>query len=191
MDIRLQHVSKQFGENRVIKDLNVTFANKQMNCLMGASGIGKTTIINIIMGLAKPDEGTIQGLRGKRIAAVFQEERLIEHWDAIQNVRLACDKSVTAEDVMIEFDKVGLTGHSNKPVRELSGGMRRRVAIVRATMAKSDLIIMDEPFKGLDEALKIHIIEYVKEKTKGKTTIIVTHEKDEVELLEAKLVTLG
>jgi len=190
MDISLHHVSKQFGENQVIKDFNTIFTEGQMNCIMGASGSGKTTLINILMGLIKQDCGEINGLQGKRIAVVFQEDRLIEHWDAIKNVRLVCDKSITAWNVEQEFVKVGLEEYLNKPVLDLSGGMRRRVAIVRAMLAKSDLVIMDEPFKGLDEALKRKVIEYVKQKMQGKTVLVVTHEKEEVQLLEATVSAL-
>jgi len=190
MDISLHHVSKQFGQNQVIKDFNTTFIEGQMNCIMGASGSGKTTLINILMGLIKQDCGEIHGLQGKKIAVVFQEDRLIEHWDAIKNVRLVCDKSITAWDVEQEFANVGLEEYLNKPVLDLSGGMRRRVAIVRAMLAKSDLVIMDEPFKGLDEALKRKVIEYVKQKMQGKTVLIVTHEKEEVKLLGATVSAL-
>lgn len=190
MDISLHQVSKQFGQNQVMKDLNFTFMEGQINCIMGVSGSGKTTLINLLMGFIKQDAGEIRGLQGRQIAAVFQEDRLIEHWDAIKNVRLVCGKAVTAQKVEEEFDKVGLEEYLEKPVRDLSGGMRRRVAIVRAILAESDLVIMDEPFKGLDEALKRKVIEYVRQKTRGKTVIVVTHDKEEVQLLEATLSTL-
>ncbi|MHB8130703.1 MAG: ATP-binding cassette domain-containing protein [Mobilitalea sp.] len=190
MDIKLIDLSKRFDQKVIFQDLNITFLEGRMNCLMGASGIGKTTVINILMGLVEPDSGKVQGTRGKRVAAVFQEDRLIEHWNATQNIKLVCDKSISEEVIEQEFLIVGLEDNQNKPVRNFSGGMRRRVAIVRAMLAKSDLIILDEPFKGLDEILKNQVIEYVKLKAKGKTVIVVTHEKDEVQLLEANLITL-
>ena len=142
------------------------------------------------MGLVEPDFGKVQGSRGKRVAAVFQEDRLIEHWNATQNVKLVCDKTISEEVIEQEFFKVGLEDYKNEPVKNFSGGMRRKVAIVRAMLAKSDLIILDEPFKGLDEILKNQVIEYVKLKAKEKTVIVVTHEKEEVQLLEANLITL-
>lgn len=190
MDIEMFHVSKWFDTNLVLKDFDAVFTEGQVNCLMGASGIGKTTVINLLMGLMKQDSGEIRGIEGRRIAAVFQEDRLIEHFDAIKNVRLVCDKSVTAEFVEQEFQMVGLEEYKNKPVIKMSGGMRRRVAIVRALLCESDLVIMDEPFKGMDEALKNKVIEYTRQRTKGKTVIFVTHDKDEVRLLEAKQITL-
>lgn len=191
MDIELLHIVKRFDQKQVISDFSAIFREGQVNCLMGASGIGKTTIINILMGLLKQDSGEIHGMEGRRIATVFQEDRLIEHWDAIKNVRLVCDKSVARETIEQEFKKVGLEDYENKPVSKLSGGMRRRVAIVRAMLAQSDLIIMDEPFKGMNEELKSMVIDYVKQKTLGKTVIIVTHDKEEAESFKAKLTTIN
>lgn len=190
MDIQLLQLSKKFKEKELINNLNATFLEGRINCLMGASGIGKTTIINILMELVKPDAGEILGMQGRRIAAVFQEDRLIEHWDAVKNVRLVCDKSVSTTQIEQEFALVGLEDYQDKPVEKYSGGMRRRVAIVRALLAKSDLIILDEPFKGLDENLKLQVIDYVKRRTKGKTVIVVTHDKEEVQFLEGNLIIL-
>lgn len=191
MDITMTQLSKSFGELEIIKDLNLSLKEGQIYCLMGPSGIGKTTLIHMLMGLIKPDHGSIKGLRDKKPSVVFQEDRLIEHWDAIRNVQLVCDSTVTASVVEEEFHKVGLKDYNNKPVKELSGGMRRRVAIVRAILAKGNLLIMDEPFKGLDEQLREQVIQYVKDKARDITTIIVTHDKQELEMLEAIPITLG
>ncbi|MDF2942921.1 MAG: hypothetical protein K0S01_1779 [Herbinix sp.] len=190
MDIQFAHLSKKFNNKVLFTDLNMVFIEGQINCIMGASGIGKTTIINILMGLVKPDTGKILGIQGKRIACVFQEDRLIEHWDAVKNVRLVCDKMVSTEVIKQDLIEVGLMEDRNKPVKNYSGGMRRRVAIVRAMLAKSDIVILDEPFKGFDETLKFQVINYVKQRAKGKTIIVVTHEKEEVQTLEANLITL-
>jgi NitT/TauT family transport system ATP-binding protein len=190
MDIQLNHIGKQFNQKVAFKDISLTFLEGRINCLMGASGIGKTTIINIIMGLVKPDEGEVLGTKGKRIAAVFQEDRLIEHWNAVKNVRLVCDRDISDEEIIRKLSLVEISEDKNKPVSDFSGGMRRRVAIVRALLAKSDLVILDEPFRGLDEELKKRVISYIKQNTKGKTVIIVTHEKEDVNLLEANLIKL-
>ena len=121
---------------------------------MGPSGIGKTTLAKILMGLTKPDKGRIEGMTGRKLAAVFQEDALIEHWDAVKNIQLVCQGSISREMIQDEFDCIGLKDYNDKPVSQLSGGMRRRVAILRSIMAESDFIIMDEPFKGLDDGLK-------------------------------------
>ncbi|HHV09326.1 MAG TPA: ATP-binding cassette domain-containing protein [Clostridiales bacterium] len=190
MDIQLHNVSKSFEGKSILKDLNITFPEGRLSCLMGASGIGKTTVVNIIMGLIKPDSGEVAGTKQKKVAAVFQEDRLIEHWDAVRNIGLVCGKAVTEEAIVQELNKVGITDCRNKAVKDFSGGMRRRVALVRAVLAKSDIIIMDEPFKGLDEGLKDQVIEYVRENTKGKTVIVITHDREEVGRLGAGLVQL-
>lgn len=190
MDIKLTRVSKHFQDKLLFEDLNLTFPEGKMNCLMGPSGSGKSTIINVILGLIKPDSGEVTGTEGKLVAAVFQEDRLIEHWDAIKNVKLVCDKSVTSNQILEELKEVGLEESLNKPVRDYSGGMRRRVAIVRAMLAQSDLIILDEPFQGLDDMLKEQVIDYVRRKTLGKTVILVTHDREEAERLGAELINL-
>jgi NitT/TauT family transport system ATP-binding protein len=190
MDIKMLHLFKAFDKVLVLKDVSLTFTEGQVNCLMGASGIGKTTVINLLMGLISQDSGEVRGMEDKRIAVVFQEDRLIEHWDSVDNVKLVCSKQITKEMVEEELSRVGLRDYENKQVSTLSGGMRRRVAIVRALLASSNLVIMDEPFKGLDENLKKKVLKYVCEKTKGKTVIIVTHDKEEIELLGANRIVM-
>lgn len=190
MDIQLVHICKRYGEKMVFTDLNLTFVQGHLSCLMGASGIGKTTLINLILGLTKADSGQIIGCRDRKCTAVFQEDRLIEHWDAVRNIRLVCSKTVTAEQVRRELHQVGIEDF-DKSVSEFSGGMRRRVALVRAIMAKGDILVLDEPFKGLDEELKSRMIAYVKQNTKDKTVIVVTHDKEEARLLEAEVITLS
>ena len=190
MDIKLTQVSKHFQDKLLFEGLNLTFPEGRMTCLMGPSGSGKSTIINVILGLIKPDSGEVTGTEGKLVAAVFQEDRLIEHWDAIKNVKLVCDKFVTSDQILKELKEVGLEESLKKPVRDYSGGMRRRVAIVRAMLAQSDLIILDEPFQGLDDMLKEQVIGYVRRKTPGKTVILVTHDREEAERLGAELINL-
>lgn len=190
MEIQLLHVTKSFGEHRLFTDLNLSFREGHIHCIMGASGSGKTTLLSMLMRLEKPDSGEIKGMEGKRIAAVFQEDRLIEHWDAIRNVKLTCAKTVTTQDIDIELKKVGIDEGRGKTVRQFSGGMRRRVAIVRALLAESDILILDEPFKGLDEETKKQVMAYVKENTRGKTVLLVTHDKEEAKELGAELAVI-
>lgn len=190
MDIRLINLTKRFGDKTVLDNVNISFAEGRISCLMGPSGRGKTTVANLLMGLIKPDSGTIEGCRGKTIAAVFQEDRLIEHWDAEKNIRLVCDKSVDSEQIREELQKVGINDYKSKAVGSFSGGMCRRVALVRALMARSDIVILDEPFKGLDDAVKMQVIEYLKTKTRGKTVIVITHDRTDAALLNADLITL-
>ena len=175
----------------MLDNISMSFLAGAITCIMGASGVGKTTLAYILMGLLEPDSGEITGLLEKKVSAVFQEDRLIEHWDAIKNIMLVCNRDVTKEKVEHHLSEIGLTEYEGKPVKALSGGMRRRVAIVRALLSEYDLLIMDEPFKGLDEELKKHAITYVRENTKKKTLIVITHDRDEVERLQARLITMS
>jgi len=191
MNIILEHVNKSFGTLSVLKDLNLTLEEQKTSCIMGPSGCGKTTLLHILLRLHSIDSGEITGLEDKIPAVVFQENRLLEQQDAFTNIRAVCKRALTNEQIAAEFSRIGLKDYENKPVSELSGGMKRRVAILRALMADDcNLILMDEPFKGLDEALKSQVMQYVKEKTQGKTVVFVTHDKEESDALDAKLIML-
>ena len=191
MDITLKHINKSFGTLSVLEDFNLTIKEHTITCIMGPSGCGKTTLLHILLGLHSIDSGEITGLDDKVPAVVFQENRLFEQQDAFTNIRAICKRTLTNQQIAVEFDRIGLKDYENKPVSELSGGMKRRVAILRALMAEDcNLILMDEPFKGLDEALKFQVMQYVKEKTQGKTVIFVTHDKEESDALDAQLILL-
>ena len=191
MDITLKHINKSFGTLSVLEDFNLTIKEHTITCIMGPSGCGKTTLLHILLGLHSIDSGEITGLDDKVPAVVFQENRLFEQEDAFTNIRAICKRTLTNQQIAVEFDRIGLKDYENKPVSELSGGMKRRVAILRALMAEDcNLILMDEPFKGLDEALKFQVMQYVKEKTQGKTVIFVTHDKEESDALDAQLILL-
>lgn len=190
MDINVNSINKSFKGQLVLDNISMSFLEGSVTCIMGASGVGKTTLAYILMGLSNADSGEIIGLSGKKVSVVFQEDRLIEHWDAVKNIMLVCHKGVTKEKVERHLSDIGLTEYESKPVRALSGGMRRRVAIVRALLCECDVLIMDEPFKELDEKLKKKAINYVKENTKEKTLIIITHDRNEVHMLDAKLITM-
>lgn len=191
MDILVKNISKHYGDLKVLDNVSLTFRQNQITCLMGISGGGKTTLLHILMKLIKPEQGKIEGLADLRMAAVFQEDRLCEDFDAITNVRLAVGNKVLIPEIKEAFDRVGLKEYENKPVRLLSGGMKRRVAIVRALLFHADVYLMDEPFKGLNEELKNQVIDYVKEKLEEKTVIIVTHEREEASRLGATVVMLS
>lgn len=190
MDIEVVGINKKFKDLKVLDNVSMTFKSGKITCIMGASGIGKTTLASIIMGLVKADSGSITGLKGRKISAVFQEDRLIEHWDTVKNIMLVSRKDVTGEYIHKNLREIGLKDYENKPVSSLSGGMRRRVAIVRALLSDYDVLIMDEPFKGLDFELKKQVVDYVRRMTEGKTVIIITHDKNEVEMLKADLIIM-
>lgn len=189
MDIIVSELSKSFGANLVLDRFSTVFQKHMLTSIMGSSGCGKTTLLNILMGLISPDSGTVSGVPRFK-SAVFQEDRLCESFNAISNVRLVCDKSVNNDQIISHFESIGLKNCFTQPVRELSGGMKRRVAIVRAILAKSDILFLDEPFKGLDDETKKLTMEYVKENIMGRTTIMVTHSIEEARALSGQLLTM-
>ena len=190
MDIVVSNLSKSFGTNQVLVDLNITFPEHEITCIMGPSGCGKTTLLKILMGFIHPDKGTVRGVP-KLKSAVFQEDRLCESFNAVSNIRLICDRKVDTGKIILHLEKIGLKGSLDRQVREFSGGMKRRVAIVRAILAKSDVLFLDEPFKGLDVDTKKDVMQYVKENIQGKTVIMVTHSMEEVKALHGRLITMG
>lgn len=188
--IVLRGVTKRYGDHTVLAGVGLTLEPGSVTALTGPNGVGKTTLARLLLGLEAPDSGTIEGVAGLRRAAVFQEDRLCAHLDAVANVRLVLNREhrATAEE---ELARVGL--HSDdlsKPVSELSGGQRRRVAIARAMAVKAPLVVLDEPFIGLDADTKPAIMEYVRERLAGRTALLITHESAEAAFLGARVVTL-
>lgn len=184
-NIYVKDLSKSYHGKVVFKNLNMTIQCKRTTCIMAPSGAGKTTLLRILMGLECADSGSITGLEQRRFSAVFQEERLCEYMTAVENIRLVTPTLENAA-VLLEMDRIGLKNCASQPVSELSGGMRRRVSILRALFAEYDILFLDEPFKGLDDALKGQVIAYVKGKTRDKTVICVTHDRQEALALEAE-----
>lgn len=190
MDITVKNLEKGFGKKKVLHNCSAVLKEGKINVIMAPSGMGKTTFINILAGLEAADSGTVEGLEGKRISMVFQENRLCSNLNAVSNIRMVCGKDISRKQINDELSRVGLTGSETQPVRELSGGMKRRVALVRSLMVSYDLIIMDEPFKGLDEKNKIKIMDYTRERTRGKTVILVTHEEEEARYMGGEIIRL-
>ena len=183
-DIVIRGLSKAFDGKQVLRDFSAVLPAGQVTGLMAPSGAGKTTLLRILMGLEMSDRGTITGLQGLRLSAVFQEDRLCENLNLVSNLRLvtptlsqsAAEKALTA---------VGLTDCLHQPVRELSGGMRRRVAILRALLAEYDLLFLDEPFKGLDRETKEVVMADTRRRCDGRTVLFVTHDPTELEAMGA------
>lgn len=186
-NIQLENVCKSYHGVPVLRDLTVQFPAGQVSCIMGPSGIGKTTLLRILMGLEHPDSGHVTGLSGQRISAVFQEDRLCPWLTALDNLRLVTP-SLTKAAALDALAALGLGEDGNRPVRELSGGMRRRTALLRALLAEYDLLLLDEPFKGLDADTKARTVQTVRERTMGKTVLLVTHDPDEPKAIAAACV---
>jgi len=186
--IELVNLAKSFGDKLVIRNFSATFPDGA-TCLMGDSGIGKTTIARMVMGLVQPDSGEVRGTQGKRISCVFQENRLIEELSAIKNLALVCGKEQTGEAQAL-LCLMGLEGSTHCPVSTLSGGMKRRVAIARALIHPADIYIFDEPFKGLDDTRKDAVIGIIKQHTRGAVSIFITHDTDDAHALDAQVITI-
>lgn len=187
-DIRIKNVSKTYGEKQVLSQLSKEFPAGETTVIMGVSGCGKTTLLRILLGLEKVDSGKVTGMP-ERVAVLFQEDRLCEDVSAYENIALVLERKKThaqrdAQKCRIEQEaaQVGITADDLKQnVMKLSGGMRRRIALLRALLYDADCVILDEPFKGLDAATKEIVMQYVKEKVAGRTTFLVTHEQAEAD----------
>jgi len=178
--IRINNISKSFENTRVLSGVTCEFPSGATTAISGPSGKGKTTLINIILGLMKPDTGSVEFTGSKRMACVFQEDRLIDHMTAVQNLQLT---SPHGADIPAALRALGLDPENTEKVAKYSGGMRRRVAIARAVLSKPDILILDEPFKGLDEDTRHDAAEYILKNCADACRLLVTHDPDEMELM--------
>ena len=191
MTLTLENLQKSYGSLPVLDHCSFSFSSGRIYCLMGPSGSGKTTLFRILMGLEPADGGSIRfEPSSPEFSAVFQEDRLCETFSPVENLRFVLGKSVSREDIRRELSLLLPEESLSRPVFTLSGGMKRRTAICRAMTANSDLIIMDEPFTGLDEDTKKLVIEYIKSRQRGRLLIVSTHQEEDVELLGGELVRM-
>lgn len=187
-EVKLINLCKSYEENTVLDNINMDIQKNKITVISGPSGCGKTTLLNIISGVEKKDSGQVI-LKDNSISYIFQEDRLIPYLTVYENIafvlKSTVDKNEMDKVITKYLELVRLIEFKDKLPSKLSGGMKRRVAIARAFAYKSRLLLMDEPFKGLDDELKTEIIEeflklYKKDK---RTVILVTHDKEEAKLL--------
>lgn len=190
MAIEISNLSKRYGDLMVLQDVSLSIPEGEATCIVGPSGLGKTTLLRLLMGLETPDSGEIHGLAGKRFSAVFQEDRLCENLSALSNIAMV-RRDKNRDIFRTAMAELGLAGHEDKPVRELSGGMRRRVALLRALMADYDLLLLDEAFKGLDEENKVIAMNYTNTCNHGRTLVMVTHDEAEARYMGACILRLS
>ncbi len=163
MSFVLHNIHKRFGDLEVLKNLDMTEEEKRLICILGPSGSGKTTLLNLISGVLQPDQGEISGFTGKTISYLFQENRLLP-WKTVEgNIDFVLKDQMNREErqtsIARYLEMVGLTGFKSYYPAKLSGGMKQRVAIARAFAYPADILLMDEPFKGLDQQMKMTLIE--------------------------------
>ena len=190
MDVILQNVCKSFGARRVLDRLNWRFPDGQISCVQGPSGCGKTTLLRLIAGLEAPDGGEIRGAEGKKISAVFQENRLMENLTAEKNLLLTAKQGFSRADARALLNDLGLSDAAQRRVRELSGGMRRRVAVARALAADYELLLLDEPLTGLDDDARLRVLRRIQADLNGRTAVWITHDPDAAALLNAPVLRL-
>lgn len=189
--IVLKDVRKVYGDKTVLDGVSLRLEAGRTYCLMAPSGSGKTTLLRVLLGLEGIDGGSIEGVSRGRVAMMFQEDRLCEVLTAVENVALVLPRDARRADVQALLEEVLPSDCMGKPVMQLSGGMRRRVSLVRAMAFPSDAVVLDEPFTGLDAATRRTVIDFVLRHRAGRTLLVATHGQDDARLLGAETIDLA
>ena len=187
MELHIKNLCKAFDGRPVLENVSFT-AGPGVTCVMAPSGAGKTTLLRILLGLERPDSGSVP--EGVRWSAVFQEDRLLEHLDAMENLRFVLGSALDESAANVLLTELGLGDTAGKPVREFSGGMKRRLALARALLAPSDALALDEPFTGLDEENRARCQALIRRMAPGKPVLLVTHDEADAAELDAVLLRL-
>ena len=188
--LEISHLTKRFGEKTLFEDLDLTLTAPAV--LWAPSGWGKTTLLRILMGLEMPTSGTVQGV-GK-VSAVFQEDRLCPQLTAVENVALVLPGPMDQYKKQIEkdFQQIGLDGAAlSLPARKLSGGQKRRAALLRALWAESDTLLLDEPFTGMDPETMKKAAALLKARCQDRNVLLATHDREAIEALGWEVIELG
>lgn len=193
----VKDIVKNYGELEVLDEVSMKFEMNKITCILGPSGCGKTTLANIIGGLLEKDSGQVVGFQGEDISFVFQEDRLIPWKNVKDNIAFVLKDKMEKKEIEKIVDEylelVDLEEFKYYYPRQLSGGMRQRISILRAFVYPSTVLIMDEPFKSLDINSKRTAIEFILNlrKLKNKTCILITHDIDEALTLGDSIVILS
>ncbi len=184
MEFGLCEVFKSYGDLQVLHDFSLAFPVGEISCLLGPSGIGKTTILNIIAGSVRPESGRVIGDSQGNLSYLFQESLLLPWLTALENVCYLMDdnrtKSSKEQEAQELLALMELEEFQDRYPVELSGGMARRVSLARALACPRPLMLLDEPFTGLDSELKSRIVPVVRERItrEQRTVVLVTHDID-------------
>ncbi len=177
--LRLEEISVRFGEKQVLDKCSLRLRKGERVALTGPSGCGKTTLTRVALSLQKPDSGTVS-CGYARVAAVFQEPRLLPWLTAEENVNLVLsDSADTMEEARAWLENLELGDALTLYPSELSGGMQQRVSIARALAARPELLVMDEPFKAMDEALRDRVLRVTADALGDAALLLITHNEQE------------
>jgi ABC-type nitrate/sulfonate/bicarbonate transport system ATPase subunit len=194
--ITFEHVSKSFDSLVLFHDLSLHIAANQIVAVVGPSGSGKTTLLKMVTGIVQPDEGVITVVEGA-VGYVFQEPRLLPWRTALDNVAAGLraqgtDKGVARERARAWLERVGLKGFEHYHPAELSGGMAQRVSIARAFAVEPRILLLDEPFSNVDQALKGSLMDILQSiiKERKTTVMYVTHDLTEALRLADRIVEI-
>ena len=191
MSINCIGLTKAYGDNLVLDNFTHVFPEGRVSCVLGRSGCGKTTLLRLIAGLETPDAGQVTGVPGDGLSMVFQEDRLPPQLSAAGCLRCVLKKTPDREArVAGVLSALGIDPASNQPVREYSGGMRRRVALARALVAPASLVLLDEPFKGLDADTRAAAVALTRRLLAGRTALLVTHDEADVQAFGAEVLRM-
>ena len=191
MDLILKNITKAYGEHIVLDRFSHTFPEGSVTAVTGRSGRGKTTLLRLIAGLEPADAGEILGVPEGGISMVFQEDRLPASLTASACLRCVLPRTPERDaGIEVALRALGLGDSLGQPVREFSGGMRRRVALARALLYPSTLVLLDEPFKGLDEETRRAAVNFARPLLKGRTVLLVTHDGADTDAFDARTLSL-
>ena len=185
MTIQLENICKSVSGKQILKDINWQIASEDCWLLTGPSGSGQTLLLRLILGLEKPDSGSVNLLGDYKYAnvnagVVFQEDRLCEQFSAVENVAMVNERlseTVAAE----ELSRFLPQDRQTVPVCELNETERRLVVMIRACIIPSDILLLDEPFRGMDSDLRSRAITYIRDKAGYKGIVFVQRDESGLE----------
>ncbi len=177
--MKIENFSLSYGDKVVFNNFNIDILEGEITCILGNSGVGKTSLVNHIASAYKAE--------GKKVSVAFQEPRLFEHLTVFENLKLIGYKD---SDIFSVLSKVGLSEKASSYPNKLSGGERQRVNFARAILGEQDILILDEPFFSIDIKLKLNLIKLLISEKLGKTIIFVTHDIDEALMLSNRIIML-